>query len=250
MEHVIEADVSGIVRARRRRSRRHRRSRASRSLSSRRRRSAAAQRPSRPAVGSRPRSDPTSPRSLQRHAHDAATTVRPEAVARRRATGQRTARENVEDLCDPGSFVEYGALVIAAQRRRRTMEDLIAQTPADGLVAGIGRVNGDLFDDDASRCMVHVVRLHRPRRDAGSPEPSQEGPDVRARRADAAAGRGLHRRRWGRPGDTDGTGRRGPRLHGVQLASAASVRARAARRRSTPADASRATRRCSAAATW
>src|SRR5207302_10173089 len=67
---------------------------------------------------------------------------RPDAVARRRATGQRTARENVDDLCDPGSFVEYGALAIAAQRRRRSVEDLVARTPADGMVAGIGTVNG------------------------------------------------------------------------------------------------------------
>ena len=80
--------------------------------------------------------------------------VRPEAVARRRATDQRTARENIEDLCDAGSFVEWGSLVIAAQRRRRTMEDLIARTPADGMVAGVGRVNGHLFGDEASRCMV------------------------------------------------------------------------------------------------
>ena len=58
--------------------------------------------------------------------------ARPEAVARRRKTGQRTARENIDDLCDPGTFVEYGALVIAAQRRRRTIEDLIKNTPADG----------------------------------------------------------------------------------------------------------------------
>jgi acetyl-CoA carboxylase carboxyltransferase component len=67
---------------------------------------------------------------------------RPEAVARRRATGQRTARENVEDLCDPGSFVEYGPLAIAAQRRRRELEDLIARTPADGLIGGVGRIDG------------------------------------------------------------------------------------------------------------
>ncbi len=72
---------------------------------------------------------------------------RPAAVARRRKTGQRTARENVADLCDPGSFVEYGALAIAAQRRRRSVEDLIENTPADGLVGGIGTVNG-------GRCMV------------------------------------------------------------------------------------------------
>src|SRR5437660_1697696 len=67
---------------------------------------------------------------------------RPDAVERRRKTGQRTTRENVTDLCDPGSFVEYGPLVIAAQRRRRSVEELIRRTPADGLVAGVGRVNG------------------------------------------------------------------------------------------------------------
>ena len=71
---------------------------------------------------------------------------RPAATGRRHAGGRRTARENIEDLCDPGSFEEYGGLVIAAQRARRSTEDLIANTPADGLVAGIGRVNGDLFD--------------------------------------------------------------------------------------------------------
>ncbi len=67
---------------------------------------------------------------------------RPDAVARRRATGQRTARENVADLVDEGSFVEYAPLVVAAQRRRRSLEELIARTPADGLVGGIGTVDG------------------------------------------------------------------------------------------------------------
>lgn len=67
---------------------------------------------------------------------------RPESLARRRATGQRTTRENVADLCDPGTFVEYGPLVIAAQRRRRSLDELIRRTPADGLVAGVGEVDG------------------------------------------------------------------------------------------------------------
>jgi acetyl/propionyl-CoA carboxylase alpha subunit len=80
--------------------------------------------------------------------------ARPDAVARRRKTGQRTARENVDDLCDPDSFIEYGALAIAAQRRRRPLDELIRSSPADGLVAGIGTVNGALFGDGQARCMV------------------------------------------------------------------------------------------------
>ena len=80
--------------------------------------------------------------------------ARPEAVARRRKTGQRTARENLEDLCDPGTYVEYGPLVVAAQRRRRTLQDLIERTPADGLVAGIGNINGELLGEADTRCVV------------------------------------------------------------------------------------------------
>jgi len=91
---------------------------------------------------------------LQRRQRLTRDAARPEAVERRRKTGQRTARENVEDLCDPGSFVEYGALAIAAQRRRRSLEDLIEKTPADGLVAGVGHVNGALFGEERSRCAV------------------------------------------------------------------------------------------------
>jgi acetyl/propionyl-CoA carboxylase alpha subunit/acetyl-CoA carboxylase carboxyltransferase component len=79
---------------------------------------------------------------------------RPEAVARRRKTNQRTARENLNDLVDAGSFVEYGAFAIASQRTRRPVEDLIAKTPADGLITGIGRVNGALFGPERSRVGV------------------------------------------------------------------------------------------------
>ena len=76
------------------------------------------------------------------------------AVEREHSRGHRTARENIDDLCDEGSFVEYGGLAIAAQRRRRTVEDLIERTPGDGLVAGVGRVNGGQFNDERSRCVV------------------------------------------------------------------------------------------------
>ncbi|MEN9727449.1 MAG: hypothetical protein RL434_1815, partial [Pseudomonadota bacterium] len=79
---------------------------------------------------------------------------RPEAVARRRRNGQRTARENVAALCDPDSFMEYGALMVAAQRRRRSLDDLRRNTPADGLVAGIGTINASLFGAETTRCAV------------------------------------------------------------------------------------------------
>ncbi len=79
---------------------------------------------------------------------------RPEAVAKRRRIGCRTARENVDDLCDAGSFMEYGALAVAAQRRRRSPEDLRAATPADGMIAGFGTVNAEHFGAEAARCAV------------------------------------------------------------------------------------------------
>ena len=69
--------------------------------------------------------------------------ARPEAVAKRRARGRRTARENLAELVDEGTYVEYGPLIFAAQERRRPREELIARTPADGLVAGVGEVEGN-----------------------------------------------------------------------------------------------------------
>ncbi|MPZ31080.1 MAG: biotin/lipoyl-binding protein [Rhodospirillales bacterium] len=79
---------------------------------------------------------------------------RPDAVARRRKTNQRTARQNLGDLVDPGRFVEWGGFAIASQRTRRTQEDLIEKTPADGLITGIGRVNSSLFGPEKSRVAI------------------------------------------------------------------------------------------------
>ncbi|MBD3649182.1 MAG: ATP-grasp domain-containing protein, partial [Pseudomonadales bacterium] len=79
---------------------------------------------------------------------------RPDAVKRRHDKAQRTARENVNDLCDPDTFVEYGQLVLAAQRRRRSIDELIEKSPADGMITGVGSINGDLFDEPDNRCVV------------------------------------------------------------------------------------------------
>lgn len=94
--------------------------------------------------------------TINRHSFGLDST-REEAVKRRHRSGNRTARENIHDLCDPETFLEYGALAIAAQRRRRTFDDLIQNTPADGLVTGIGSVNRNLFTSDLSvntQCVV------------------------------------------------------------------------------------------------
>jgi acetyl-CoA carboxylase carboxyltransferase component len=86
-----------------------------------------------------PRADLAEVLERQRLTRDEA---RPDAVARRHERGHRTARQNLADLCDPGTFSEYGALALAAQRDRRELDDLIANTPADGLIGGLARVNG------------------------------------------------------------------------------------------------------------
>lgn len=80
--------------------------------------------------------------------------LRPEAVEKRHQQGHQTARENLAQLLDDDSFREYGALALAAQRRRRPLEELLDRSPADGLVAGTGTVNADTFGADRGRCLA------------------------------------------------------------------------------------------------
>src|SRR5438105_1678376 len=84
---------------------------------------------------------PCSPRWRCSDEHSGSSS-RPDAVARRRENARRTARENLEELIDEGTFVEYGPLLFAAQESRRDRAELIRRTPADGLVAGIGEIEG------------------------------------------------------------------------------------------------------------
>ena len=90
---------------------------------------------------------------LERQA-DLTDARRPDAVAKRRKTGQRTARENLADLLDEGSFMEYGGFALAAQRTRRSHEELLKLSPADGLITGIGTVNAAQFGAEKARCMA------------------------------------------------------------------------------------------------
>ncbi len=101
-----------------------------------------------------------------------ADAARPEAVARRHAAGRRTARENVAALLDEGSFSEYGAFAVAAQRGRREMQDLIERTPADGIIGGTARINADLFGD-SSACARWTTCSATPRPTGSSPAPAR-----------------------------------------------------------------------------
>src|SRR5262245_30643356 len=77
--------------------------------------------------------------------------ARPQMLSARHAQRRRSARENVAALFDAGSFVEYGAFAVAAQRSRRSLDDLQKNTPADGLVTGTGLVHGDAFGSERAR---------------------------------------------------------------------------------------------------
>ena len=80
--------------------------------------------------------------------------ARPQAVARRHAAGMRTARENLADLCDAGTFVEYGGLAVGARHGVKELDELRRESPADGFITGHASVNGELFDAQRSRCFV------------------------------------------------------------------------------------------------
>jgi acetyl-CoA carboxylase carboxyltransferase component len=119
--------------------------------------SAAAAPPSSPTAVAQPAGGPAERDDLAetRRRHELGLdAARGAAIAKLRARNRRSTRENIADLVDPGSFVEYGALAIAAQRGRREEQDLIANTPADGLVTGLATVNGDRFGHQRGEVVV------------------------------------------------------------------------------------------------
>ena len=131
---------------------------------------------------------------------------REDVTARRHDRGRRTARENLADLVEPESFVEYGPLVVAAQRRRRSVDDLIVKTPADGLVGGVGEINGT-SDETVNR---HAVVMSYDYTVLAGTQ-GQQNHRKKDRLFDVAERLGLPvvlfaEGGGGRPGDTDGLG--------------------------------------------
>lgn len=81
---------------------------------------------------------------------------RSQARDKRHAKGFRTARENLADLCDISSFVEYGQLAVAAQRQRKSLDELQTETAADGIITGVAAVNADAFGIEASKTALII----------------------------------------------------------------------------------------------
>lgn len=81
---------------------------------------------------------------------------RKKSIDKRHAKGYRTARENLRQLCDEGSFVEYGQLAVAAQRDRMSSEKLKAETAADGVITGLATINADQFGEHTTQVAVIV----------------------------------------------------------------------------------------------
>jgi acetyl-CoA carboxylase carboxyltransferase component len=75
---------------------------------------------------------------------------------KRHAKGYRSARENLADLCDPHSFIEYGQFAVAAQRLRIDYEELKNKTAADGIITGTATVNADLFGKNTTRTAIII----------------------------------------------------------------------------------------------
>ena len=94
--------------------------------------------------------------TLQQRLDKTLDSHRAEAKAARHKKGYRTARENLDDLVDEGSFLEYGQLAVAAQRNRRDYEELQLNTAADGIITGTCTINAQHFGKTSSQAVVII----------------------------------------------------------------------------------------------
>jgi acetyl-CoA carboxylase carboxyltransferase component len=94
--------------------------------------------------------------ALQQRIANTGDGVRRDAAASRHAKGYRTARENLLDLVDRDSFVEYGQLAVAAQRNRRDYRELQTSTAADGVITGTCTINADTVAEGMAEAAVII----------------------------------------------------------------------------------------------
>ena len=81
---------------------------------------------------------------------------REQEILKRHSRGYRTARENLEDLVDADSFIEYGQLAVAAQRERLNADELKLKSAADGVLTGLATINSGQHGEKASQVAVII----------------------------------------------------------------------------------------------
>ena len=78
------------------------------------------------------------------------------ATEKRHSKGYRTARENLDDLVDQKSFLEFGEFAVAAQRTRKDYKELQEDTPADGIITGFCKINSEYIEESRSHAVAIV----------------------------------------------------------------------------------------------
>ena len=88
--------------------------------------------------------------------HKTTDDFRENAKNKRHKLNLRTARENLSDLVDKDSFLEYGAFAVAAQKSRKNKEELLMETSGDGVITGFCKINSNIIDNKSTDAVAIV----------------------------------------------------------------------------------------------
>ena len=88
--------------------------------------------------------------------HKTTDDFRENAKNKRHKLNLRTARENLYDLVDKDSFLEYGAFAVAAQKSRKSQEELLMETSGDGVITGFCKINSNIIDNESTDAVAIV----------------------------------------------------------------------------------------------
>ena len=88
--------------------------------------------------------------------HKTTDDFRENAKNKRHKLNLRTARENLSDLIDKDSFLEYGAFAVAAQKSRKNKEELLMETSGDGVITGFCKINSNIINNESTNAVAIV----------------------------------------------------------------------------------------------
>ncbi len=88
--------------------------------------------------------------------HKTTDDFRENAKNKRHKLNLRTARENLSDLVDKDSFLEYGAFAVAAQKSRKNKDELLMETSGDGVITGFCKINSNIIENKSTDAVAIV----------------------------------------------------------------------------------------------